>query len=324
MIPGAFEYLAPTTVAEATDLLKKHGDKAKLLAGGHSLVPLMKTRLAQPEVLIDLGKITSMAYIREKDGGLAIGATTKYVELATSELVKSRAPLLAEAAEMVADPQVRNMGTLGGNLAHADPASDLPAVALALGAQLITASTGEHRTIDIDDFFVDLLTTSLRPGEILSEITIPALAPRTGTAYAKFANKASHYAVVGVAAVVTLGTDGTCEGARIGITGAGPKAVRAAETEGLLKGNRLDDATIRSAAERAGAGIDFNGDVHASAEYRAHLTTVYTERAVRAAAARALIRLLAQPIIRLSRTPSRAGPATCPRIGLSPGIGLCP
>ena len=287
MTTSTFEYYAPTSVAEAAELLARHGDKAKLLAGGHSLVPLMKVRLARPEVLISLGKIDSMAYIKESDGGLAIGAMTTYSQLESSDLVKSRAHLLAEAAGLVADPQVRNMGTIGGSLAHSDPAGDLPAVALALGAQLITSSTGDHRTINADDFFMDLLTTSLRPNEILSEIVIPALAPRTGTAYAKFANKASHFAVVGVAAVVTLGSDGACQDARVGVTGAGPKATRATEAESVLKGSRLDDSTIRSAAQRAGAGIDFNADIFASADYRAHLVTVYAERAMREAASRA-------------------------------------
>ena len=287
MIPSAFEYHAPTSVAEAAELLSKHGDAAKLLAGGHSLIPLMKLRLARPEVIIDLGKVDALSYIREHDGGLVIGAMTTYAELEASDLVKSKAPALAEAAGLVADPPVRNMGTIGGNLSHADPASDLPAVALALGMQLITSSTGDHRYIAADEFFVDLLTTSLRPSEVLSEILIQQLPARTGTAYAKFANKASHYAVVGVAARVTLGADGACEDARIGITGAGPKAVRATETEAALKGSRLDESAIRSAAERAGAGIDFNEDVHASAEYRAHLTKVFAERAISAAVSRA-------------------------------------
>ena len=287
MIPSAFEYHAPTSVAEAAELLSKHGDAAKLLAGGHSLIPLMKLRLARPEVIIDLGKIAALSYIREHDGGLVIGAMTTYAELEASDLVKSKAPALAEAAGLVADPLVRNMGTIGGNLSHADPASDLPAVALALGMQLITSSTGDHRYIAADEFFVDLLTTSLRPSEVLSEILVQQLPARTGTAYAKFANKASHYAVVGVAARVTLGADGACEDARIGITGAGPKAVRATETEAALKGSRLDESAIRSAAERAGAGIDFNEDIHASAEYRAHLTKVFAERAISAAVSRA-------------------------------------
>ena len=287
MVSSSFDYHAPTTVAEAASLLSQHGGNAKLLAGGHSLVPLMKLRLAQPEVVIDLGKISSMAYIEEKDGSLAIGAMTTYAQIESSDLVRSRAPMLAEAAGLVADPQVRNMGTIGGSLAHADPAADLTAVVLALGAQLITSSTGEHRTLSIDDFFVDLLTTALQPTEILSEILIPALAPRTGTAYTKFANKASHYAIVGVAAVVTLDSGGVCQEAKIAITGAGPKASRAVETEAALRGNRLDDAAIKAAAQSAGAGIDFLEDIHASGEYRAHLTSVFAERAIREATSRA-------------------------------------
>ena len=287
MTTSAFEYHAPTSVAEAADLLAKHGDSAKLLAGGHSLVPLMKTRLARPDVLIDLGKIDTMSYIRESDDGLAIGAMTTYHQLESSDLVQSRAPALAEGAGVVADPQVRNMGTIGGSLAHADPAGDLPAVVLALGAQITTSSTGAHRTISADDFFVDLLTTALRPDEILSEITIPAAASGTGSAYAKFANKASHFAIVGVAASVTVGSDGSCAEVRIGVTGAGPKAVRATEAEAALRGGKLDDDAIRSAAERAGAGIDFNEDVHASGEYRAHLVTVYAARVLKTAVSRA-------------------------------------
>ena len=293
MVTSSFDYHAPTSVAEAADLLARHGDGAKLLAGGHSLIPLMKTRLAQPEVLIDLGRIDAMSYIRESNGGLAIGAMTKYVELESSDLVKSRALALAEAAGMVADPQVRNMGTIGGSLAHADPAADLPAVVLALGARLITSSTGDHRTIEAEDFFIDLLTTALQPNEILSEIVIPGLAPRTGTAYAKFGNKASHFAIVGVAASITLSPNGTCEAARLGVTGAGASATRATEAEGLLNGQRLmqgnrpEDAAITAAAARAGAGIDFQEDIHASAEYRAHLTTVFAERAIREAVSRA-------------------------------------
>ena len=283
MVASSFDYHAPTSVAEALVLLDQHGEDAKLLAGGHSLIPLMKIRLAEPSVLIDLGKIDTLSYIREQDGGLAIGAMTTYSEIATSELVQAKAPVLADASRQVADNQVRNRGTIGGSLSHADPAGDLPAVALALGAQMTTSSSGGHRTIDADDFFVDLLTTALEPNEILSEIVIPALPAGTGSAYVKFANKASHYAVVGVAAVITVGSDGTCQSARIAVTGAGPKATRATGSESALIGSSLDDAAIQAAASRAGDGIDFNEDVHASAEYRAHLTQVYAGRAIRAA-----------------------------------------
>jgi carbon-monoxide dehydrogenase medium subunit len=283
MVTSSFDYYAPTSVADALALLDQHGEDAKLLAGGHSLIPLMKTRLAEPSVLIDLGKIDTLSYIREQDGGLAIGAMTTYSEIAASELVQAKAPLLADASGQVADNQIRNRGTIGGSLAHADPAGDLPAVALALGAQMTTSSSGEHRTISADNFFVDLLTTALKPNEILSEIVIPALPAGTGSAYVKFANKASHYAVVGVAVVVTVGPDGTCQSAKIAVTGAGPKATRATGSESALVGSSLDDAAIQAAASRAGEGIDFNEDVHASAEYRAHLTQVYAGRAIRAA-----------------------------------------
>lgn len=287
MISSAFAYHAPTSVAEAVDLLTEHGEDAKLLAGGHSLIPLMKLRLAEPGVLIDLGKIADMAYIREDGGGLAIGAMTTYAALESSDAVRRRAPVLADAARQVADAQVRNMGTIGGSLAHADPAGDLPAVAIALNAELVTSSQGGHRSIGADDFFVDLLTTALEPTEILNEIRIPALAPRSGTAYAKFGNKASHYAIVGVAAVVTLAADGSCAAASIGVTGAGPNAARAGDAEAALVGSALGDDAISAAASAAGNGIEFNEDVHASAEYRAHLTAVYAERAIRAAIANA-------------------------------------
>lgn len=286
MISSAFAYHAPSSVAEAASLLAEHGEEAKLLAGGHSLIPLMKLRLAEPSVLIDLGKIGDMAYIHEADGGgLAIGAMTTYASLVSSELVRQRAPALADAASQVADAQVRNMGTIGGSLAHADPAGDLPAVAIALRAELVTSSTGGHRAIGADDFFVDLFTTALEAGEILNEIRIPALPPNSGSAYAKFGNKASHYAIVGVAAVVSRNADGSCAGASIGITGAGANAVRAADAEAALEGSALDDAAIKAAAAVAGNGIEFNEDVHASAEYRAHLTAVFADRAIRAAIA---------------------------------------
>lgn len=287
MVTSAFAYHAPTSVSEAARLLAEHGDEAKLLAGGHSLIPLMKLRLSEPSVLIDLGKIEGMSYIREADGGLTIGAMTTYAALQSSDLVQSSAPVLADAAAQVADQQVRNLGTLGGSLAHADPAGDMPAVAIALNAELVTSSTGDHRAISVDDFFVDLLTTALEPNEILNEIRIPALAAGSGSAYAKFGNKASHYAIVGVAAVVTVDGSGNCSGASIGVTGAGATAARASDAESALVGSSLDDAAIDAAASAAGNGIEFNEDVHASAEFRAHLTSVYAGRAIRAAIANA-------------------------------------
>jgi carbon-monoxide dehydrogenase medium subunit len=286
MAAAKFDYHAPSSVEEALALLNSSED-AKILAGGHSLIPMMKTGLAAPAALIDLGKTAGLSYVNESDGALAIGAMTTYSELATSDTVAANAAVLGEAAASVADPQVRNMGTIGGSLSHADPAGDLPAVAIALNARLITSSTGEHRTLSIDDFFVDLLTTALAPNEILNEIAIPALPARSGSGYAKFANKASHYAIVGIAAVVGLDANGVCEHASIGVTGAGPVASRASEAEAALRGSRLDDAAVSAAAAAAGAGIDFLEDLHASAEYRAHLTSVFAARAIRQAAARA-------------------------------------
>lgn len=289
MIPQAFDYYAPTSVADALRLLRQHGDDAKLLAGGHSLLPIMKLRLSTPQCLIDLGRISDLRFISEADdGSLAIGAMSTYHDIKNSELVQARIPALAAAAGEVGDVQVQNKGTIGGSLAHADPAGDFPALALALNFELVTATARSGRTIAIDRFFRDLLTTALRPNEILTEIHIPALPAGTGVSYQKLPNKASHYAVVGVAAAITVGDDGVCTEARIGVTGAGPTAVRARNTERILKGKHVDAAVIRRAAKRAGANVeDFNDDLHASAEYREHLTTVFAARAIEEALSRA-------------------------------------
>ncbi len=289
-IATAFEYHSPASIEEAARLLAKYKGSAKILAGGHSLIPLVKLRLAEPEALIDLGRIKGLSYIKAgKGGGLAIGAMTTYRELESSALVQKAAPVLAEAAAQVADTQVRNMGTIGGALAHADPAGDLPAVVLALHAELDARTSRGSRTIAVDNFFRDLLTTALRPSEILSEIRIPAFSGRMGMAYVKLPNKASHYAVVGVAAVLSFDSKRVVDGARVAITGAGPHAIRAKRTERILIGKKLDDGAIRSAAARAGAEIrtGFNSDVHASAEYRAEMTKVFAERAISLAAGRA-------------------------------------
>lgn len=289
-VAASFQYHAPSSVEEASRLLSKYRGAAKLLAGGHSLLPLVKLRLTEPEALIDLGRIKGLSYIKSgRGGGLAIGAMTTYYELESSAAVQRAAPVLAEAAAQVADTQVRNMGTIGGSLAHSDPAGDLPAVALALGAELEAKSARSSRTIAIDGFFRGLLTTSLRPSEVLTEIRVPALPARTGTAYFKLPNKASHYAVVGVAAVITLDSKRVCTGARVAVTGAGPHAVRAKRTERILIGKQLSDSVVRRAAERAGAEIggEFNSDVHASGEYREAMTKVFAGRAIEAAAGRA-------------------------------------
>ena len=286
MIPGSFEYFAPNTLAEAHDLLSKYGQDAKVVAGGHSLIPLMKLRLAEPGYLIDLGKISGLSYIKELDGGLAIGSMTTYYQIETSLMVWEKCPALAEAASEVADIQVRNKGTIGGSLAHADPAADLPAVMLALGAKIQGAVSGTQRTIAADEFFQDPFVTALGENEIITEIRIPALPAHSGASYKKFANKASHFAIIGVAAAVTV-SGGVCEKVRIGVTGAGPGVARAREAEKALEGQEANESNLAEAAERASQGIDFTGDIHATEEYRAHLAQVFTRRALEQAVERA-------------------------------------
>ena len=290
MVAATFDYYAPSTIGSALTLLSDNPN-AKLLAGGHSLIPMMKLRLAEPDALIDIGKIEGLSSVTESRGALAIGSMTTYFDIISSEAVRANAPALAEAAAQVADPQVRNMGTIGGSLAHSDPAADLPALMLALDAEMVASSRSEDgqisaRAISADDFFVDLFTTALAADEILTEIRIPAAAAGSGAAYAKMANKASHFAIVGVAASVTV-ENGTCAAARIGVTGAGSSASRASESESRLVGSSLDEGSILSAAGHAADGIEMNDDIHASAEYREHLTKVFALRAIRAAAARA-------------------------------------
>ena len=219
MIPVAFEYFAPKTLEEALRLVERHGDEAKILAGGHSLLPLMKLRLAAPRFIIDIGRLRGMSYVREENGQIAIGAMTTHSEIAGSDLMRARCPLLAETAEAIADVQVRNRGTLGGSLAHADPAADYPASILALDAQIVAASSAGARTIPARGFFVDMLTTQLRPGEILSQVRVPMLAPRTGTAYTKLHQAASGFAIVGAAVRLTCGKSGKIEDIAVGLTG---------------------------------------------------------------------------------------------------------
>ena len=286
MYPGSFEYSAPTSLAEAQGLLSKLGDDARVLAGGHSLIPMMKLRLAEPGHIIDLGRISGLSYVREQGGGLAIGAMTTYYQLETSSLVRDRYPALADAAAQVADLQVRNKGTIGGSLAHADPGADLPSVVLALEATITATGPGGQRSWDADGFFQGPFTTSLGSDEILSEISIPALPAHTGGAYKKFANKASHFAIVGVAAIVTL-AGSTCQRVRIGVTGAGATASRAGAAEAALEGKEATDDNIAQAAGQVGQGIDFLGDIHASEEFRAHLVQVFARRALQEAVARA-------------------------------------
>ncbi len=289
-VTDPFAYHAPSTVREASQALSRYRGDAKLLAGGHSLVPMMKLRIASPQAIVDLRNIADLKGISETDdGGLSIGSMTTYQELITSDLVNSKAQAIAEAASEVADTQVRNWGTIGGSLAHADPAGDLPAVAVALGFDIHAASARSQRTISCDRFFRGYLETALRANEILTGVSCAGLGSGSGSAYIKLANKASHYAVVGVAAAISIGGDGICTAARIGITGSGPHAVRSRRAERILVGKELTSNIIDRAAQRGGAELAglFNDDVHASAEYREAMTKVYTGRAVALAAERA-------------------------------------
>jgi carbon-monoxide dehydrogenase medium subunit len=271
MFPAKFAYAAPSSLQQAVGLLED--PDAKVLAGGHSLLPLMKLRLAQPKLLVDIGH-------------LAIGAMTTYREIQLSADVHEQAPVLAEAAHEVGDPQVRAKGTLAGALAHADPSGDLPAVALALGGSVRALGPGGEREIDLDGFFVDMLTTQLQEREIIREVRLRVQPAGSGAAYQKFDQPASHYALTGICAVVTL-SGGTIASARIGVTGVGPKAYRPTAVEQALLGKPLDDETIKAAVQSVADGIDVQGDIHASPDYRAHLARVLTRRAVLQAAARA-------------------------------------
>jgi carbon-monoxide dehydrogenase medium subunit len=285
MYPAQFEYVAPETLDEAIKLLAESGGDAKILAGGHSLLPAMKLRLAQPATIIDLRKVPGLNEIKVESSGTTIGAMVTHADVARSAEVQRALPALAEAASVVGDIQVRNRGTLGGSLAHADPAGDPPAAFLALDGSVVVKGPNGERTIAGTEFFIDILTTALAEDEIVTAVTFPVLAAGTGTAYAKFDHPASHYALTGVAAAVKLDGSGNVESVRVGVTGVGPKAYRATAVEEALLGKGAD--AIADAASHAADGIDCNDDIHASAEYRAHLATVFTRRALHAAFSRA-------------------------------------
>jgi len=285
MIAAQFDYVRASTLDEALSLLAQNED-AKILAGGHSLIPAMKLRLAQPSLLIDLGRIKDLSYIREESGQIRLGAMTTHYEIESSDLLKKICPLLPECAGHIGDVQVRNKGTIGGSLAHSDPSGDWPAAIIALNADLIAASKSGERTIKADDFFVDLLTTALEPGEILREIRINQPKGRTSQAYMKMHHPASGFAVVGVAANLTI-EDDVCRSASIGITGVSSKAYRPSAVESALTGAKLDEQAIANACAHAADGIEANGDLFASADYRKHLAEVYTKRAITTAADRA-------------------------------------
>ncbi len=281
MIPAAFEYVRPSTVEDAVSALAAGGDDAKVLAGGQSLLPVLRLRLAAPKLLVDLGGVRALRGARFEDGKLVIGAMTTHAEVASSALIRAEAPLVAAAAAHVGDRQVRHRGTLGGSIAHADPAGDLPAVALALDAEMVLAGPNGRRTVAARDFFIDMFTTAAGPDEVLVEVGFPRMSG-WGTHYEKFHRTLQAWALVGVAAAVRR-ENGAIAEARIAFTNMGPSPVRASSVEAALTG-AADLAAVKSAAAHAGDGTSPPSDVSGSAEYRRHLAGVLTTRAVAAAA----------------------------------------
>src|SRR5215472_4806220 len=244
MIPASFDYIAAKTLDDAISLLSKHKDDAEILAGGHSLLPAMKLRLMQPKVLIDLSRIKDLSYIKEEGGQIRIGAMTTHFQVETSDLLRRACPLFPETAAHLGDMQVRNKGTIGGSLAHSDPAADWPAAVIAVSAEMVVAGAKGERVIKADDFFVDLLTTALQANEVLKEIRFATPKGRAGQAYLKVRHPASGFAVVGVAVNLSFDAAGKCQSAGVGITGVAPKAYRAKGVESALKGNALDAKTL--------------------------------------------------------------------------------
>ena len=279
MIPAAFDYVVPRTVPEAVAELVKHGQEAKVLAGGHSLIPLMKLRLATPSFLVDIGRINNLSYIREEDGHIAIGALTTHHDIEFSDLLRKKVPLLSTAASQIGDPQVRNRGTIGGAASHADPFGDFPACLLALDAEFNVAGPRGERRIAARDFFVDTFTTALEPTELVREIRIATPPAGSRGTYLKFSRRSQDWAIVAVAAQVTLGGHEVANVA-IGLTGMGPKPLRAAAVEKALRGKAAHDEDIRKASEQAADGTDPPQDLNGSPDYRRHLVQVLTRRAL--------------------------------------------
>jgi CO/xanthine dehydrogenase FAD-binding subunit len=284
--PAPFQYLAPRTRDEALEALHRFGPDAKVLAGGQSLVPLLAMRLARPAVLIDINRVPDLAFIRAARGALVIGATTRQRAAETHPLVGERLPLLREALRWIGHPQIRTRGTIGGSLAHADPAAELPAVASVLGATFVVASRRRRRTLRCEEFFTGYLTTALEPDELLTEVRFPLPPPGAGWAFQEVARRHGDFALVGVAALVRLDGDRRCTEARLAFTGVGPGPVRVPEAEALLAGRPLTKETAEDAGRAVTAALEPEGDIHASADYRKHVAGVLAVRALLQAAER--------------------------------------
>jgi carbon-monoxide dehydrogenase medium subunit len=287
MFPASFGYVAARSVEEALQLMATHGEDGKLLAGGHSLIPAMKLRLTSPGVLIDLGTVPGLRGVRIDGNHLVIGALTVHAHVAVSDLVRKHVPGLADAASVIGDVQVRNRGTIGGSVAHADPAADLPVILTALNAAMVVQSPAGNRVIAVDDFFTDFFTTAMSPNEILTEIRVPIPPAGSGSAYAKLPHPASGYVVVSAGALITRQASGSCVSARLAIGGLGSGPIRAIATEMELQGKPLTSQVIAAAAVKAAEETDPDGDTYASAEYKRHVATVYARKAIEAAVQRA-------------------------------------
>lgn len=283
MIPPRFEYLRPTTVPEAIAMLVEHGDEAKILSGGQSLIPMMKLRLARPGYLIDINRISGLSHIKEEGGYLKIGGLTREAELEASPLVRSNYPIISDTAHVIADPQVRNLATVAGNLAHGDPANDHPATMMALGAQVVANGSKGERVIPIENFFLSLFSTALKQDEILTEIRIPIPPPRSGGAYFKLERKVGDFATAAVAAQLTLDEQGACQQAGIGLTNVGATPIKARKAEAFLQGRKLDEATIRQAAQLAADEAEPSADLRGPVEYKKGLVKELAKRALQRA-----------------------------------------
>jgi len=281
MIPPSFEYLRPNTIPEAIAMLQQHGDAAKILSGGQSLIPMMKLRLARPAILIDINRISGLSHIKEEGGYLKIGGLTREAELEVSPLVRSKYPILADTTHVIADPQVRNLATVGGNLAHGDPANDHPATMIALGAQVVANGPKGERVIPIDNFFVSLFTTALKPDEILTEIRVPVPPPRSAGAYLKLERKVGDFATAAVAVQVTLDENGACQKVGMGLTNVGATPVKARKAEDFLRGKKLDDVAIAQAAQLAADQAEPSADLRGPVEYKKGLVKELAKRALR-------------------------------------------
>ena len=290
MKPAPFDYTAPDSLEEVLAVLAEHGDEAKILAGGQSLVPMMNFRLAQPALLVDCNRLSALDLIQEgNDGSLRVGAMTRVRRLEREPLVESRAPLVRETVPHIAHPQIRNRGTVGGSLAHADPASELPVLALARSFRMRVQRTGGERWVEAEDFFTGLLETALEPDEMLTEVAIPPMPAKTGWAFTEVARRHGDYAQVGVAALVTVDAGGTCTGARLVYLSVGETPRVASKAAAALRGERLTGDSFQAAAEIAAAEeIEPSSDIHASAAYKRHLARVLTVRALGTAAERAV------------------------------------